>query len=235
VGNQQVIGGGIAMKTDAALQRDVMDELKWEPTIKAAEIGVGVKDSVVTLSGDVDTYGEKWAAERTAARVFGVKAVAEELKVRLPGSLKRSDEEIAQAAANALQWNVWLTHIIDRIEVVVEDGWITLSGDVDWWYQKDAVGDTVRNLLGVRGLSNDIAIVPRSPITVNAQDVKDKIESAFQRNALLDSRRITVEIRGGKVILKGSVRNWAEREQVERAAWAAPGVSEVESHIWFSP
>ena len=127
------------MKTDAALQRDVMDELKWEPTVTPAEIGVGVKDGVVTLSGDVDTYGEKWTAERAAARVFGVKAVAEELKVRLPGSLKRSDEEIAQAAANALQWNVWLTHIIDRIEVVVEDGWITLSGDVDWWYQKDAV------------------------------------------------------------------------------------------------
>lgn len=125
--------------------------------------------------------------------------------------------------------------MIDRIEVVVENGWITLSGDVDWWYQKDAVGDTVRNLLGVRGLSNNIAIVPRSPIPVNAQDVKDEIESAFQRNALLDSRRITVEIRGGKVILKGSVRNWAEREQVERAAWAAPGVSEVESHIMFSP
>jgi len=223
------------MKTDAALQRDVMDELKWEPTVKPAEIGVGVKDGVVTLSGDVDTYGEKWAAERAAARVFGVKAVAEELKVRLPGSLKRSDEDVAQAAANALQWNVWLTHIIDRIEVVVEDGWITLSGDVDWWYQKDAVGDTVRNLLGVRGLSNDIAIAPRSPITVNAQDVKDKIESAFQRNALLDSRRITVEIRGGKVILRGSVRNWAEREQVEWAAFAAPGVSEVESNIIISP
>jgi osmotically-inducible protein OsmY len=223
------------MKTDAALQRDVMDELKWEPTIKAAEIGVGVTDGVVTLSGYVDTYGEKWTAERTAARVFGVKAVAEELKVRLPETLQRPDEDIAQAAANALQWNVWLTHMIDRIEVVVENGWITLSGDVDWWYQKDAVGDTVRNLLGVRGLSNNIAIVPRAPIPVNAQDIKDEIESAFQRNALLDSRRITVEIRGGKVILKGSVRNWAEREQVERAAWAAPGVSEVESHIMFSP
>jgi osmotically-inducible protein OsmY len=125
--------------------------------------------------------------------------------------------------------------MIDRIEVVVENGWITLSGDVDWWYQKDAAGETVRNLLGVRGLSNNIAIEPRSPIIVNEQDVKDEIESAFRRNALLDSRRITVEIRGGKVILRGSVRNWAEREQVERAAWAAPGVSEVESHITFSP
>jgi len=206
-GNQQVIGGGIAMKTDTELQQDVMNELKWEPTIKATEIGVGVTDGVVTLSGYVDTFGEKWAAERAAARVFGVKAVAEELKVRLPDTFQRPDEDIAQAAANTLQWNIWLTHITDRIEVVVENGWITLSGDVDWWYQKDAAGDTVLKLLGVRGLSNNIAIAPRSPIPVNAQDVKDKIESAFQRNALLDSRRITVEIRGRKVILKGSVRN----------------------------
>jgi len=223
------------MKTDAELQQDVMNELKWEPSIKAAEIGVAVKDGVVTLSGYVDTYGEKWAAHRTAVRVFGVKTVAEELKVRLPDPFQRPDEDIAQAAANALQWNVWLAHMIDRIEVVVENGWITLGGDVDWRYQKDAAGDTVRNLIGVRGLSNDIAIEPIKPIPVNEQEVKDKIVSAFQRNALLDSRRIKIETRGGKVIIRGSVRSWAERDQVERAAWAAPGVSEVESHIMINP
>jgi osmotically-inducible protein OsmY len=223
------------MKTDTELQQDVMNELKWEPTIKAAEIGVGVTDGVVTLSGYVDTYVEKWAAERAAALVFGVKAVAEQLKVRLPDAFQRRDEDIAQAVVNTLEWNVWLTHMIDRIEVVVENGWITLSGDVDWRYQKDAAGDTVRNLLGVRGLSNNIAIAPISPITVDAQDIKDKIESAFQRNALLDSRRITLETRGGKVILKGIVRNQAEKEQVERVAFAAPGVSEVESNIIISP
>ncbi|MFC1970829.1 BON domain-containing protein [Chloroflexota bacterium] len=221
------------MKTDTELQQDVMDELKWEPTIKAMEIGVGVKDGVVTLSGYVDSYAKKWATERAAARVFGVKAVAEELQVRLPSSFERSDGDIAQAASHALQMNVWITHMIQRIKVMVENGWITLSGDVDWWYQKDAAGDTLRNLVGVQGLSNNIAIKPI--VTKVEQDVQDAIESAFKRNALLDSRRITVETRGGCVILRGGVRSWAEREQVERVACAAPGVSEVESHIIINP
>jgi osmotically-inducible protein OsmY len=220
------------MKTDTELQQDVMDELKWEPSIKAAEIGVGVKDSVVTLSGYVDTFGEKLIAERAVVRVFGVKAVAGELKVRLPSSVQRPDEDIARAAANALEWNVWICRMADRIKVEVENGWITLSGDVDWWYQKDAAEDTVRNMIGVRGVSNNIAI---NPTTVKGQAVKDKIESAFQRNAILDARRIKVETRAGKVILSGSVRSWAEREQVERAACAAPGVSEIESHIIIHP
>ena len=142
------------MKTDTELQQDVMAELKWEPTIKAAEIGVGVTDGVVTLSGYVDSYYKKWAAERAAARVFGVKAVAEEIQVRLPGSLKRSDEDIARAAANALEWNVAVPH--DRIKVQVQDGVVTLSGEVDWWYQKDAAEDAVRKLMGVVLVSNHI-------------------------------------------------------------------------------
>jgi osmotically-inducible protein OsmY len=217
------------MKTDTELQQDVMDELRWEPTIKAAEIGVGVKDGVVTLSGYVDSFYKKWAAERAAARVFGVKGMAEELKVRLPGSLKREDDDLARAVSDALQWNVAVP--LDRIKVQVQDGVVTLSGEVDWWYQKDAAEDAVRKLVGVVLVSNHITIKP----AVKPEDVKDKIESAFQRNALLDARRVTVETRGGKVILRGSVRNWAEREQVEWAAWAAPGVSEVESHIVFSP
>ena len=217
------------MKTDTELQQDVMAELQYEPTIKAAEIGVGVTDGVVTLSGYVDSFYKKWAAERAAERVFGVKAVAEELKIRLPGSFKRADEEIARAASDALEWNVAVPH--DRVKVQVQDGVVTLSGEVDWWYQKDAAGDVVRKLVGVVLVSNLITIKP----AVKPQDVKDKIESAFQRNALLDARRVKVEAHGGKVILRGSVRNWAEREQVEQAAWAAPGVSEVESHIMFSP
>ena len=217
------------MKTDSELQQDVMTELKWEPTIKAAEIGVGVRDGVVTLSGYVDSFYKKWAAERAAERVFGVKAVAEEIQVRLSGSLKRSDEDIARAVSDALEWNASVPH--DCIKVQVENGLVTLSGKVDWWYQKDAAEDAVRKLVGVVLVSNYIIIKP----AVKPQDVKDKIESAFQRNALLDARRVTVETHGGKVILRGSVRSWAEREQVQWAAWAAPGVSEVESHITFSP
>jgi osmotically-inducible protein OsmY len=217
------------MKTDSELQQDVMNELQWEPAVKAAEIGVAVRDGVVTLSGYVDNLYKKWAAERAAARVFGVKAVAEELKVRLPDSLERSDEDIARAASDALEWNVAVPY--EGVKAQVEDGVVTLTGKVDWWYQKDAAEDAVRKLVGVVMVSNYITIKP----AVKPEDVKDKIVSAFQRNALLDARRVTVEARGGKVILRGSVRNWAEREQVEQAAWAAPGVSEVESHIMFSP
>jgi osmotically-inducible protein OsmY len=217
------------MKTDSELQRDVMTELFWEPSIKSAEIGVSVTDGVVTLSGHVDSFYKKWTAERAAVRVFGVKAVTDKIQVKLSSSLKRSDEELTRVALDALEWNVGVPH--EGIKVQVQDGVITLSGEVNWWYQKDAAEDTVRKLVGIAYLNNRIIIKS----TVEPQDVKNQIESAFQRNALLDARRVTVETQGGKVILRGSVRNWAEREQVHWAAWAAPGVSEVESHITFSP
>jgi len=218
------------METDAQIQQDIMNELKWDPSVKAA-IRVDVKDGVVTLSGDVDSYSKRSAAVRAAARVFGVKAVAEEIQVRLPGSLKRPDESIARAASNALEWDVRVPH--DRVKAQVQNGLVTLSGEVDWWYQKNAAETAVRNLVGVVSVSNGIAIKPESKQL--DEDVKDNIESAFQRNAVLDARRITIETRGGKVILRGSVHSWLEREQVQWAAWAAPGVTEVESHITINP
>ncbi|OGN93664.1 MAG: hypothetical protein A2Z75_04145, partial [Chloroflexi bacterium RBG_13_50_10] len=164
------------MKTDSEVQKDVMTELQWEPSIKPAEIGVSVRDGVVMLSGYVDSYIKKWAAERIAARVFGVKSVVEELKVRLPDSLKRADEDIARVVSDALGWNVFVPH--DRVKARVQGGVVTLSGEVDWWYQKDSAEDAVRKLVGVVLVINNITIIP----TVKPQDVKDQIESAFQRN-----------------------------------------------------
>jgi len=217
------------MKNDAEIQQDVMNELKWEPTTKAEEIGVAVKDGVVTLSGYVDNYAKKWMAERAAARVSGVRAVSEEILVRLPKSLQRSDEDISMAVINVLQWNVLVPN--DRIKVTVQNGRVTLSGEVDWGYQKFAADDAVRYLMGVAWFDNQITIKP----SVKPQDLKDKIISAFQRNALLDSRRITVETRGSQVILGGSVRTWGERAEAQWAAYAAPGVYEVENNIIITP
>ncbi len=222
------------MKTDAQLQRDVMNELQWEPTVHAAEIGVAVKDGVVTLSGDVDSYAKRWAAERAVKRVSGVKAVAEEIKVTLPGTYRRADEDIARAAANILAWDYWVPH--DRVEVMVQNGRVTLSGDVDGYYQKAAAEDAVRHLIGVSGVTNSITIKP--PVrTVKTLEVKNKIEEALKRNArlLLNAEKIQVDISGNKVILRGSVGSWADHDEAEQAAWSAPGVSEVENKILVIP
>ena len=210
---------------DAALRATVQQELDWEPSIHAGGIGVSVAKGVVTLSGHVESYPERHEAERIAARVRGVKAVVGELEVRLPGGSERTDQEIATAAANAIEWNTLLPK--DDIKVWVENGRVTLQGKVDWQYQRTSADQCVRYLTGVRDVNNHIVVSP----TVRREVVKAEIEDALLRNAELDADAIRVETRGDHVILWGNVQSWAEREEAERAAWASPGVCHVDNHI----
>jgi osmotically-inducible protein OsmY len=213
------------MKDDLQLKKDVYDELVAEPSVDAARISVTVKDGIVTLGGDVTSYFQKKAAERAVKRVAGVKGYAEEIQVTVPGFSKRTDADIARAAVNALQWNVTVPP--DRVKVKVQDGAITLEGDVNWQFEKEAAADAVRYLTGVKRVNNDIDIKP----SVSATEVKTKIENAFTRNALLDASGITVKVTDSSVTLQGSVRSWAERDEAERTAWNIPGVVRVDDRL----
>lgn len=218
--------------TERELQRHVEDALGWEPSVDAANIGVSADNGVVTLRGDVATYTEKSIAERVALRVYGVKAVANDLNVRLGSEYKRTDTDIAQAAAAALEWNTVVPP--NRVTIAVSDGWVTLKGTLDWQYQKETAARAVRDLTGVRGVTNSISVQPSEP-RVRISDVQAKIEAAFKRSAEIDARRVSVAAQEGKITLTGNVHSWSERQEAERAAWAAPGVTQVDDRITITP
>ena len=215
--------------TNRELKEQILNALDWEPSIDAGEIDVAVDENVVTLSGRVGSYAQKLAAERVVLGVYGVKGVANDLEVILAPVFERTDTNIAQAGVQALKWNTVVPQ--DRVTVTVSAGWVTLNGTLDWQYQKDAASRTLRDLAGVRGVTNNIVVKPR----VSTADVQSKIEEALTRSAEIDARHISVVAQNGQVTLTGNVHSWTERQEATRAAWAAPGVTQVLDRLAVVP
>ena len=217
------------MRSDSEIERDVKEELQWDPDLDATDIAVSAKKGVVTLTGFVRSYTDKYEAEAAAKRVAGVAGVANDIEVRMPSVDERPDPEIARDAVAAIKRQLPISS--EHIKVVVKNGWVTLEGQVEWQYQRSTAETAVRRIKGVKGVSNLIQLKPRAA----PAEIKKKIQEAFKRNAEVDANRIMVETNGGEVILKGTVRSWIEREEAERVAWSAPGVTKVEDHIIVSP
>jgi osmotically-inducible protein OsmY len=217
------------MRADSDIRRDVEDELRWDPDIDATDIAVSVKNGAVTLVGFVRSFLQKYEAEDDAKRVAGVVAVANDIEVRLPNIDERPDPEIARDAIERIKSE--LPYSWDGIRVVVKGGWLTLEGDVEWHYQRERAEEAVRHVRGIKGVTNSVQVKPR----VAPMEIRRKIEEALRRAAEIDASRVTVETNAGEVILRGTVRSWAERQEAERAAWAAPGVSKVDNRIIISP
>jgi osmotically-inducible protein OsmY len=211
---------------DLSLRKDVLEELEWDPSIDSRTIGVAVEDGIIALTGHVASYADKTNAEKIVKRVHGVQGVANDLEVRLPTSIERDDVDVARAAVDALEWNASVPK--DRIQASVSNGWVTLEGEVDWYYQKRAAEDAVDIIAGVRGVTNKINV---KALQARAEDVKEKIEAALRRNAEIDANNIEVRTTDGRVTLTGTVRSWVERQDAVNAAWSAPGVTNVDDQI----
>lgn len=213
------------MKTDIQIQKDVMEEILWEPFLNASQIGVSVKNGIVTLSGQVDSYSKKLAAEKAAKKVAGVKAIAEDIQIGVSPVYNKTDTEIAEAIVNALKWHTAVQD--EKIKIKVENGFVTLDGEVEWEYQRNYAKRAIENLAGVRAVYNLITVKPQ----LSSSALKQKISAAFHRSATIDAEHVVADVIGKKVLLSGTVRSYAEKEDAETAAWNAPGITEVENKI----